>query len=64
MAPQQRHIAALSRLFSSQVLRELAVRGKSATFARLVNEADVLPVMVRGSLVSEYFPDSIQRAEA
>jgi hypothetical protein len=38
-----RHSAALSRLFSSTVFRQLASRGKSGVFARLAQEANLIP---------------------
>jgi hypothetical protein len=40
VASNQKQIVALSRLFSSTVFRELAAKGKSAVFARLVGETE------------------------
>lgn len=40
VATSTKQLSALSRLFSSTVFRELATKGKSAVFARLILEAD------------------------
>jgi hypothetical protein len=50
-----KRLSALSRLFSSTVFRELAAKGKSAVFARLVNEANVLPRHTGSVLVRDVF---------
>jgi hypothetical protein len=50
-----RQLAALSRLFSSTVIRELAAKGKSAALARLIREAGILPHTVGRALVRDIF---------
>jgi hypothetical protein len=42
VATSSKQLSALSRLFSSTVVRELAAKGKSAVFARLVRDGDAV----------------------
>ena len=53
-------IAAISRLFSSAVFRELAATGKSPVFARLMREADVR-TRAAGDLVRDAFDAAFAR---
>jgi hypothetical protein len=55
VANYPKRLSALSRLFSSTVFREMAVKGKSATFTRLVREAELLPRPIGSSLVRDVF---------
>ena len=48
-------LAAISRLFSSSVVRELARKGKSPLFARLANQSRLLFSMSRSACVSNLF---------
>jgi len=50
-----KRLFALSRLFSSSVFRELAGKGRSAAFARLVHEAAVLPRSLERARVRDVF---------
>lgn len=50
-----KQLSALSRLFSSTVFRELAIKGKSAAFTRLIREADLLPRRPDKMLVRDVF---------
>jgi hypothetical protein len=52
--------AALSGLFSSTVFRQLASKGKSGVFARLVQEADLRPSSEM-ALVRDVFEDAFDR---
>lgn len=59
MRTTSKHLSALSRLFSSAVVRELAAKGKSGIFARLVRETGVLalragPVFVRDAFEAAF----------
>lgn len=49
------NLTAISRLFSSSVFRELATRGKSALFARLVKESRLLESKFDGESVGDLF---------
>jgi hypothetical protein len=51
----QSKLAALSRLFSSNVFRELACKGKSTTFARLMREAELCEGVAKPCLVRDAF---------
>ncbi len=55
MVPNSTQLSALSRLFSSSVFRELAGRGKSALFSRLVRETSLLDSCPGNSLVADVF---------
>jgi hypothetical protein len=55
VATSTKQLSALSRLFSSTVFREMATKGKSAVFARLIPEADVLPPSNGRALVRDVF---------
>jgi hypothetical protein len=57
LAANAKQLSALSRLFSSTVFRELATKGKSVVFARLVREADVQP---RGEFVRDVFESAFE----
>ncbi len=50
-----KEIAALSRLFSSAVLHELARKGRSALFSRLLQQSGILAAAVPGTKVSDAF---------
>lgn len=54
--------SALSRLFSSAVIHDLATRGKSALFARLVSEAGL--VNAASDRVAEVFDRAFQRLKS
>jgi hypothetical protein len=54
VAASSKQLSALSRLFSSAVVRELAAKGKSAAFVRLICQADLLP-LARSALVRDAF---------
>ena len=47
--------SALSRLFSSTVVREMAARGRSGTFVRLMRDADLIPSCVDDMSVGDVF---------
>lgn len=51
---------AIARFFSSTVIREMARRGKSPTFARLIRESGLLPRMVESVTVAELLDDSFR----
>lgn len=55
MAANSKQLSALSRLFSSTVFRELATKGKSAVFARLIRDAELLPRREPSALVRDVF---------
>jgi hypothetical protein len=55
VASSSKRLSALSRLFSSTVFRELASKGKSAVFARLVHSTGVLPRRAGNALVRDAF---------
>lgn len=48
-------LAALSRLFSASVFREMAAKGRSPTFARLIGQTGVLDSHFTGKTVGEAF---------
>src|ERR1700723_1507702 len=48
-------LAAISRIFSSSVIRELARRGKSPLFAKLAAESRLLPSLGKAELASALF---------
>lgn len=51
---------AIARFFSSTVIREMARRGKSPTFARLVRESGLLSCMVDSATVAELLDDAFR----
>ncbi len=51
----QSHLSALSRLFSSSVFRELAAKGRSSTFSRLVAELNPTEIFNKSHLVRDAF---------
>jgi len=55
MALLNHHRSAISRLFSSSVVRELATRGKSALFTRLAGEANLFRDLARTDSVGDAF---------
>jgi hypothetical protein len=55
-----KQLSALSRLFSSTVFRELAAKGKSAVFARLIHDADALPRRAGTALVRDVFESAFE----
>ncbi|WP_293392601.1 sce7726 family protein [Phenylobacterium sp. RIFCSPHIGHO2_01_FULL_69_31] len=54
-------LAALSRLFSATVFREMATKGRSATFARLIGETGLLDGRFTGPTVAEAFDAAFSR---
>lgn len=54
-------LAALSRLFSATVFREMAAKGRSATFARLIGETGLLDGRFFGPTVAEAFDAAFSR---
>lgn len=52
---QTRAIAAIARLFSSGMVRELARKGRSSAFARLIGEANLLHELGAKALVRDAF---------
>lgn len=48
-------LSAITRLFSSAVFRELAKKGRSPTFARLIAEARIAEICTAGATVGEAF---------
>ncbi len=58
MATQTKHTAALSRLFSSTIFKELASHGKSAAFTRLVRDAG----LAKGAAPPGRVRDAFERA--
>ena|ERR1700761_6020925 len=61
VAASLKQLSALSRLFSSSVVRELATKGKSAVFAGLVREADALLDPFDYALVRDVFEAAFKR---
>lgn len=61
MARSPSQLAALSRLFSATVFREMSTKGRSATFARLIGEAGLLDGSFSGSTVAEAFDAAFSR---
>lgn len=61
MAHSASQLAALSRLFSATVFREMAVKGRSPTFARLIGEAGLLDGRFAGHTVAEAFDAAFSR---
>jgi hypothetical protein len=59
MVSNSTQLSALSRLFSSSVFRELAGRGKSALFSRLVRETSLHHTCPGNSLVAEVFETAL-----
>lgn len=55
MTPDTSQLSAISRLFSSAVFREMARKGRSPTFARLIGEARLEGVCPSGATVGEAF---------
>ncbi|WP_454758520.1 sce7726 family protein [Caulobacter segnis] len=55
MAHSASQLAALSRLFSAAVFREMAGKGRSATFARLIGQTGLLDSGFTGQTVGEAF---------
>lgn len=55
MTPDASQLSAMSRLFSSAVFREMAKKGRSPTFARLINEARVKEFCPSGATVGDAF---------
>lgn len=55
MATSPKQLSGLSRLFSSTVFRELAAKGKSAAFPRLVYEAEIASLCVLKGRVRDAF---------
>lgn len=51
----QSHLSALSRLFSSSVFREMAAKGKSRMFSRLLAELDSTKIFRKSRLVRDAF---------
>jgi hypothetical protein len=65
MAQSPSQLAALSRLFSATVFREMATKGRSATFARLIGQTGLLAGKFAGQTVGEAFDaafSSLRRA--
>ena len=56
LAPER--LAAISRLFSSSVVREMARTGKSAMFARLVKSSRLMDSLSEVKLVSGFFEEA------
>lgn len=61
MAHNSSQLAALSRLFSATVFREMASRGRSPTFARLVGETGLLDGRFSGPTVADAFDVAFSR---
>ena len=61
MAHSPSQLAALSRLFSAAVFREMAVKGRSPTFARLIRETGLLDGRFVGPTVAEAFDGAFSR---
>jgi hypothetical protein len=61
MAHSPSQLAALSRLFSATVFREMAAKGRSATFARLVGQTGLLDGSFSGLTVAEAFDAAFTR---
>lgn len=61
MTTNLKQLSALSRFFSSGVIRELATKGKSAVFAGLVREADGLLRPFDYALVRDVFEAAFER---
>lgn len=61
MAHSPSQLAALSRLFSAAVFREMAVKGRSATFARLIGQTGLLDGTFSGLTVGEAFDAAFTR---
>ncbi|MGQ9371654.1 sce7726 family protein [Azospirillum sp. ST 5-10] len=55
MTPDASQLSAISRLFSSAVFREMARKGRSPTFARLIGEARIEEFCPSGATVGEAF---------
>jgi hypothetical protein len=60
VAANSKQLAALSRLFSSTVFRQLATKGKSVVFTRLIREAGVEPPRAAGVLVRDVFESAFE----
>lgn len=61
MAHSPSQLAALSRLFSATVFREMAAKGRSATFARLIGQTGLLDGSFSGLTVAEAFDAAFTR---
>ena len=55
MKPTASQLSAISRLFSSAVIREMAAKGRSATFARLFSIAGIAEIIAPHATVGEGF---------
>jgi hypothetical protein len=55
VTPDASQLSAITRLFSSAVFRELAKKGRSPTFARLIAETRIAEICTAGATVGEAF---------
>jgi hypothetical protein len=55
VTPDATQLSAITRLFSSAVFRELAKKGRSPTFARLIAETRIAEICTAGATVGEAF---------
>jgi hypothetical protein len=58
---QAKQSSALSRLFSSTVFRQLATKGRSDAFARLIDEADLISGAGKSTLVRDLFETAFDK---
>lgn len=54
------HIAAVSRLFASSVLQELAVKGRSGQFSRLAKESSLADFLVKSASVRDVYESAFR----